>query len=310
MMIFLVNPTASSGNGRKVWDRLKVMLDEKGCDYRVIMLTHPGHAQELAAALSRKGREVTVVIVGGDGTVNDFLQGLEERSHMRLGVIPVGSGNDLVRGLSLPSEPEKCLEKILSCTQTRPLNIGTAAPGPAGDRPENSIAFGVSSGFGYDALVCHRVANSRGKSIFNRFGLGKLVYLFTALKLLLTIRPARMQITLDEEKSVTFDRVFFAAAMNTRFEGGGFKFCPEADAGDGYLDVIVAEGFSRIGILAALPLALAGKHTKKRGIHIYRCRRAQIVSDKEACLHTDGEARGFHTQVTWSLQDESLQVLS
>lgn len=86
--------------------------------------------------------------------------------------------------------------------------------------------------------------------------MGKLIYLMVALKQFLFLTPSPVTITLDGNKPQTFSRTWFAAVMNQKYEGGGFKFCPDASPEDGLLDVIVIEGISKLKMLFCLPSAL------------------------------------------------------
>ena len=303
MLFFIVNPTSSSGNGIRIWKNLQKKLRSQDIPFRRLILKNPGDASAAAAKLSRLQDHGTVVIVGGDGTINEFLNGLTKSSHLTISVIPTGSGNDFARGLNLPANPQVCLDHILKSKRHELLNTGLVRSG------EKQACFGVSSGIGFDAAVCYEAAKGSFKTFLNRIRLGKLVYLITALHMLLTIRPFSLKLTMDGKTTVSFPRTWFAAAMNTRFEGGGFMFCPEADPCDGSLDLIIAEGISRFRILATIPLAFSGAHVKKPGIHIYRCHRADINADRPSCVHTDGEHFDFCTDVTWELKNEGLKVI-
>ena len=115
---------------------------------------------------------------------------------------------------------------------------------------------------------------------------------------------------MDDQKLLTYQNVYFAAAMNTRYEGGGFMFCPKASPVDNYLDLIVVEGLSKWKTLLILPTAFKGKHVKFQGIHIFRCRRAVIQSDREVCVHIDGEHFGFCKKVSFGLLKEKLRVIA
>ena len=90
-------------------------------------------------------------------------------------------------------------------------------------RNNKKSRFGISTGIGYDAGVCQEVLATPLKKVFNRLGLGKLIYLFIALKQLIFINPGKMTVTLDGENTFSYDHVYFTAVMNQKYEGGGFK---------------------------------------------------------------------------------------
>ena len=304
MYYFIVNPSASSGNGLIVWLQVEAHLKQRGVSYRHYLLSGPGEARRIAAGLCTKEENVTAIVVGGDGTINEFLSGLTRFDNITFAYIPTGSGNDFARGLRLPSDPAACVSMILRSEKYRRINIGTVnSDGKTG-------RFAVSSGMGFDAAVCHAAYRSRIKKALNRFHLGRLVYLINALGLLITIKPFRAKVLIDDNDLLIFDRILFAAAMNTPYEGGGFMFAPGADPSDGYIDLLIAEGIPKPMIPFMLPTALFGKHLGFSGVHLYHCKKAVIESTSEACVHMDGEHFGFHRKVTFSLMGETLRLIT
>ena len=245
-----------------------------------------------------------MVVVGGDGTINEFLSGLKNYEDITFACIPTGSGNDFCRGLRLPSDPAACVDLILKASRYRRINIGTVTSG------HETGCFAVSSGMGFDAAVCYHSLRSHLKNVLNRLHLGKLVYLFTAIKLLIMQKPYHARVLIDDKELLIFDRILFAAAMNTPYEGGGFKFAPDADPSDDCIDLLIAEGIPKPIVFLFMPTAFFGKHLGLSGVHLYRCKKAVIYSESEECVHTDGEHFGFRQKITFSLKKEKLRVIA
>ena len=111
-----------------------------------------------------------------------------------------------------------------------------------------------------------------------------------------------MRITLDDQKPITFPKVYFIAAMNQRYEGGGFEFCPKADPKDNLLDIIVVSGLSKFKILCLLPTAF-------KGIYTYQCKRAKIESVQVLPVHTDGEADLRSDTATFALEPDRIRFI-
>ena len=147
------------------------------------------------------------------------------------------------------------------------------------------------------------------KDMLNWFHLGKLVYTGTALKQLFTSRLCPMKLTLDDGQELIYPHAFFAAVMNLPYEGGGFRFAPDADPCSDHFTLVIAEGLSKPRILSILPLAFSGRHVGKPGIHLITCRRVVIQTDHPLCVHTDGEIFGFHEEVTFEAHPERLNVI-
>ena len=303
MYYFIVNPASSSGKGMRLWEQAEAILREREIEYESYLLEGPGEAASLAEYLSLNKTPCTIIVVGGDGTINEFLGGLATFDDITFGYIPTGSGNDFARGMHLPSSLEDLMNIILEPSKFRSINIGVTSSG------DTKKYFAVSSGIGFDAAVCYESDSSSLKKTLNKLHLGKLIYLINALRMLFSMETLSIRLLTDDNQLMTFSGVYFVTAMNTRYEGGGFMFCPKASPVDDFLDLIVAEGIPRLKILLVLPTAFFGKHTNFRGVHIYRCRRAVIQSETEACVHIDGEHFGFCKKVSFDLLKSRLKMI-
>jgi len=304
MYYFIVNPKSRSGKGLKLWESISGILEKEKVPYKVFFTEKSGHATLLSSELSSRKEPCVIVAVGGDGTANEVIDGLCSYDSIRFGYIPTGSGGDLARSLSLPRDPSASLQMILHPTRISRLSVGFSVFNG------KKHHFIVSSGIGFDAAVCHEAMHSRIKHVLNRMGLGKLTYLGIALKQLILLKPFSVKLTLDGEKTLSFKNTFFAAVMNLKYEGGGFMFCPDADPGDTYLDICLVEKMPKLKILCLLPTAFGGHHTKFKGIHILRCRQLSVEAGSPQYLHTDGEAPGACSQVSFSLSKEKLPFIT
>ena len=124
MYHFIANPNARSGQGLALWEKIKLKLIAEHIDYQIHFTHHRHHATEIAAELTASGDPVTIVVLGGDGSVDEVICGLQNLSLVTLGYIPIGSGNDFGRGLALPSDTMKALDLVLHSEQTRKINLG------------------------------------------------------------------------------------------------------------------------------------------------------------------------------------------
>lgn len=315
MYYFIVNPISGCGRGKKIWKSIQEKLEQLSVTYEAFLLRYEGEAQKIANSLSKLQKPFTLVVVGGDGTLSEVFDGLSSFEYVTLGCIPTGSGNDFMRGLGLRKSPLDALHMILNPTKIRNIKIGTVSSvRPDASSQENSLpqkrsSFGVSSGIGFDAAVCNGAYQSGLKTFLNWFHLGKLVYTGTALKQLFASRLCPAKLILDDETVLSYDKLFFAAAMNMPYEGGGFMFAPNAVPDSGTFILCIAEGLSKPRILTLLPLAFAGKHVGKRGIHLIPCKKAEIHTQIPLCVHTDGEVYGFCDAITFEAQKELLSVI-
>lgn len=303
MYTFIINPNARTGLGGKIWNDLEILLKKRKVDYQAFLTKYRGHATRITQRLLSENKRRTLIVLGGDGTINEVINGIPDFASVTLAYIPIGSSNDFARGMHLSCRPHEALEHILHPSRFAYLSIGTT------DYGTHRRHFAVSSGIGFDAEVCCRISFSRLKLLLNRLSLGKFSYVGVALQSLFLQTPKSMVITLDGKKRASFKKVYFAAAMNQKFEGGGFMFCPKAEPEDDFLDIIVAEGLPKLKILCLLPTAFFGKHTKFSGIHIYRCKTAVMESEIPLPFHTDGEPISLQRRICVSLKPQKIRLI-
>ena len=233
---FIINPKARSGMGERVWKALEPEVRKRRIEYLSFLTKRRKHAEKIAAKITGDGGEYTIVVLGGDGTVNEVINGIAFPERTTLGYIPNGSSNDFARGLGIPREPQKALEVVLRPQEHVCMDIGEIS------REGGSRRFLVSAGIGFDAAVCHEVCVSKWKAVLNRIGLGKLSYAVVALDRLRKDSYVKLHMTFLDGTEKVFPHTYFTAFMNLPYEGGGFRFCPKASPQDGLLDVVVLYG--------------------------------------------------------------------
>ncbi len=304
MYTFIVNPNARSGMGKKVWNKLEQLLKERNISYEVHFTQYQKHATHLAYNTTADGNEHTLIALGGDGTVNEVVNGIRDFTKVTLGYIPIGSGNDFARGLQLPKNPKKALQQILVCPQISEVNVCNLS------YKNKTRRFAVSCGIGFDADICHESVVSRLKRVLNKLKLGKLTYVCIALHRLFVTKPCTIHVTFDHGETKSFSEARFVAIMNNRYEGGGVKFCPKAKNDDDLLDIIVVDKVSKFKVLCVLPLALFGWHTWVRGVHIYTCSHVEIQAEKALPVHADGEIIYLQRHLKAQCIPERLRVIT
>ncbi len=260
---------------------------------------------------------INLIVLGGDGTVNEALQGISDFDMVNLGYIPTGSSNDLARALKLERDPVKLMTKILDGAHPRMIDLGiltyesdTHIMSRLHKCPEQkSRYFIVSSGIGFDAAVCEEALSSSIKNTLNKLRLGKLTYLGIALKQLITAKPVACEIYLDGRDVIRIPKFLFTAFMIHPYEGGGFCFCPQADNGDGMLDLCVVGNLPKLLILIALPTAFFGKHYIFPQINHYTASSVRIKTSLPLWVHTDGEVYWKSSQISISCLKQRLRFL-
>jgi len=295
MYEILVNPGAHSGRGIELFKKVESVFKEKKVDYHVNYTNHFTENDTVIPDLyneyKSKGEVLHLIVMGGDGTVNGVLQKLPAFDNLKLSVIPLGSGNDLVRDLDIKGNIRNITRHLLETPITRRIDIGNIhCENKENPEEGTDLRFIVSAGIGYDAAVCEEAMRSPVKNILNKLGLGKLIYLVVALKQLAGVKYIEGTLTIDSV-SYSLKQFLLAAAMNHRYEGGGFMFGPEAKDDDGMLEICTVSEVSRLRALRILPTAFSGRHFRFDGVNHYRTGELEFKSDTPLWVHTDGEVR-------------------
>ena len=315
MYYFIVNPASKTGVGAKYWNRVEKVLKERNIAYQVRFSKAAGQVEEIVRKLTKETKEklIHLVILGGDGTVNEAVQGIEDFEKVNLSYIPTGSSNDLARDMGISKNPEEALEGILKAERELYMDMGLVEYQRAFHKgkevPVKERRFMVGCGIGFDAAVCEESMHSKFKNVLNKLKLGKLTYVGIALKQLIQSEMINGKIILDDTKEISIKRMLFTESMVHHYEGGGFKFCPDAVDNDGLLDFCVAADASKLKVLRILPTAYDGKHVRFKEITMLRGKKAVIEADKPMWVQTDGEVKAQAKKITVSDLGEKVHFI-
>lgn len=311
MYYFIVNYTGGSGKAKKTWDRVHLLLKQKGIEYKAYVTKYGGHATELAKRISELEEEdIRLIVVGGDGTINEVLNGITDFERIRFGVIPTGSGNDFARGMNIPRNTDEALDKILSSTRGMDIDLGEVTTESGYRR-----IFGISSGIGLDAIVCKKMLNSKTKNFLNRFKIGHIAYILLTISTLFTMETYKVKVWMKlrdsegGEQSLSFKDLIFLAAMNFPAEGGGVPMNPNAKADDGMLSICAVNGIPKWRTFLMLPVLMKEKHMGKKGFMLQDVEYLVFDADRPMVLHGDGEYLGDEKHIEMRVLRNILNVM-
>lgn len=266
---FVTNPTAGAGGAGSKLAAAHARLAEHT---RVVpvQVDRPDEVGPTLARLHRAGALERVVCAGGDGIVHLCAQGLAHTG-VPLGIVPVGTGNDIARALGLPTDLEAAVDAALG----EPTLV---------DLVDGASAFGVSvvtAGFSGDV-------NARANAL--RFPRGQHRYTLATLLELRQLKPRALR--LDVDGDVHDLEVSMLAIGNTAHFGGGMQICPEADPTDGLLDVVAVDAVSPLRLARFLPTVFGGRHVERPEVRTYRGVEITITADPPLRVWADGEELG------------------
>lgn len=288
----IVNPSAGGGSTGKKWPHISELLSDAGLSFDHEFTEGVGHGTDIAKEAVAKGYEL-VIAVGGDGTVNEVVNGLVDeggKGRATLGIISMGTGGDAARSLGIPRDyPQAC--RLLAHPGGRVIDLGAVEYAVGRERVQR--LFFNTAGLGFDAAVVERQKDFPG--IFK----GTLPYVIC---LLLTMGGYHnKKVTLDIEGAKEEHRVFLVVVNNGRYFGGGMKVAPNADVCDGLLDVIVIGDVSKPKFLWNFPKVYRGTHITHPKISARWAKSIEVDSIERVLLQLDGELVGEAPARFWVL---------
>lgn len=234
----------------------------------------PGDLAQHAARAVRQGADL-VVAAGGDGTLNEVLNGVARvrggLARVSLGLLPLGTGNDLARTLEIPTDIKDAVARLAE-GRVRRLDVA---------RMDGRLFLNASAG-GFTAETSARVS-TRMKA-----WAGKLAYLVGGVQALQEYTPVLTEIALDGRRQTARLQLF--AVCNGRTLGGGHTLAPEAEPDDGWLDVVLVTGESQLDLMALLPKLSSGEHVDEAQVEYSRARQVSLRFATRTKVNVDGEA--------------------
>jgi diacylglycerol kinase (ATP) len=264
---FLVNPAAAGGRLRREWPRVRERLAALGIEVVFTWTARPGHASELAASLAERGEDV-VVAVGGDGTVDEVLQGLHAAGRGALGILPLGTGNDCARTLGIPLGLPRAAA-VLAQPELRRVDLLSAG----GRVVLNAVGVGLLGAINVNAAALKWV---RGMPAYLAAGVGTLA------------QWRCPEIELRTAEATYVGPMTILAVHNGVTTGGGFPLCPAARPDDGALDVTLVTATTVVSRLGAIADCLRGTLGRRSFTRELVAPRIELACDEPLPCHWDG----------------------
>ena len=270
----ILNPAARSERAKRLKSQIEALADGVTIKYT----EGPGDAEAKAERAVEQGY-TTIVAAGGDGTINEVVNGLTgfaenegKQPDVTLGILPIGTVNVFSMELGIPSQLEKAWDVIVR-GKTRTVDLARA----------NDHRFVQLAGVGFDAQI---VARTEWKS---KKRLGPLSYVLTGAQIV-TEKPPKIVVKTEEGKTY---KGSFVLIGNGRFYGGPFPIFKEAKIDDGLLDICIFEQMNPLALVWYLQGILTGKHTTFPDVRYFKSRSVRVESEERVPVEVDGELLGF-----------------
>ena len=268
MYDIIVNPIGGKGKSLKALKQVEKILSDHKQEYKIHNTERPGHATEIAAELTKKPG-VKLIVLGGDGSFNEVLNGISDFGNVTLGIVACGTGNDFIRASGHPRKIKDAMDVILRG------ETGYIDYIDVGSRRCLNVA-----GAGMDVDVLIRYAEMKA---FH----GKIKYYASLFDTLAHVKWHKLRITIDGK---SMDKsVFMIGVGNGTCIGGGMPICPNAKVDDGLLSIVIVNEMKKSRIPVELPGFLSGKHIKKDYTEEYSGKEVRIEVLDEGKIELDGE---------------------
>ena len=302
----IVNPNAGKRRGEKDWPKIAALLTGEGFDYIHEFTAHRDHAIILTEKYIRDGFR-KIIVVGGDGTLNEvvngiFRQDIAETTGIMVGMIMVGTGNDWGRMYNLKVKYKKAVRAI----KKQRLFIQDAGMVKYYEGADEITRHFVNiAGLGYDALVTRMTNNTKETG-----GGGTMTYLVNLLKGLFRYHHAYLDIVIDGE-SVYRGKVFSMSVGICKYNGGGMMQLPFAVPDDGLFDVTIFKNVTKLTVIRHIKKLYAGTFTDLPFVQTHTGKAISIISstDDQSQLETDGESLG-QTPISFQIIPKSVKVIT
>jgi len=281
-MLLIINPGSRAGRSPLTHRYWCSELESQGISFDVARTEAPGHARKLARSANRYG---TVVAVGGDGTINEVLDGLllAGREDVTMGVLYAGTSPDFCRFHGIPTEPAAALGRLLEGA-VRAVDAVRIRYRGDGDE-EITGHFGCSCSVGMGAAVAS-ISNRLRPRLGDVLGTG-----FAVVRALVMQKPVRMQVTVDDDPLELFP-VNHLVVLKNPFIASGLKLDVDLEPADGRLCLVAAHGHSSLGMLKLLPGFYSGSAIRAPGVFSRFCDRVSLRADTGYPMEFDGDPHG------------------
>ena len=301
--IAIVNLTAGGGKTKKDWPLISQILNREGIRFEPYFTDRRLHASIIARNKIKEGYS-KIIVVGGDGTMNEVINGVFSQKRIQttevmLGMISVGTGNDWARTFNIPSDYEGAVRTIKE-QKTFIQDAGLVSYLRNGK--EWKRYFINIAGMGFGARVVERTNHmkERGKS-------GPLLYFYNIFYSLVKYRSTSAIIEMD---GISYNRNIFSLNVGIgKYNGGGMIQVPHAIVDDGLYSVTLIKKIGKLNVLANIKRLYNGSITSHSKVETYMARTLQIDGPTLLQIETDGETLG-HVPVSFQIIPRSVRVIS
>lgn len=304
--LVIVNPNSGKRRGEKDWVTIHGLLKAHNFIFKNVFTEYQGHATEITIEMLKAGYK-NIMVVGGDGTLNEVINGVlgqkeTPSNDVKIGIIPIGTGNDWGRMYNIPADYKKAIQII---KEGKSFIQDAGLVSYLKNEKKYSRYFINIAGMGYDALVAKKTNLMKEKG-----GGGPLAYLINLLLGLIQYKHTYLLIDIDN-KNVFQGEVFSLSIGICKFNGGGMMQLPFAVPNNGLFDITLIKKASKFKVITNIKNLFDGSFINMPEVKTFTGKKISIQSKpaNTAYLETDGESLG-HSPFMFTILPKSIQIIS
>lgn len=287
----IVNTFANHGKSKVSWASVQAELNQRAVNYSFELTHRPGDARQIAHQFVTKltpadYQKTVILVVGGDGTLNDTLNGIKDAkvSDIPLSFIPSGNNNSFARGIGLATDPLAALQQTLNAQEPCYYDVGFYQ-----EMSHNTQGYFLNDfSVGQDAYLVSMLHHQKRSRLLEKFHLGFISYFFALFKAYLDQESFPVTLRLDDQYEF-FKHSSIVNVSNQPFISGGLVLSPEASATDQQLDLVVADNMNLLKFILLGFSVYFRKKFRFPGIHHYKSKEMHLLVNSVEFGQIDGE---------------------
>ena len=301
--LVVVNPNAGGRKAERDWPRIESLLHSRQLDFDMVKTKYRHHAIRLVAEMIEQENYRKIIAVGGDGTVNEVVNGIFGQQsvasrEISLGVIMIGTGNDWGKMFDIPQDYAESIDLIVK-GKTFVQDVGYATYFLNDE--QHKRYFINAAGLGFDAMVTDATNRDKDAGKSSTFS-----YFKSLLGSLFRYKPVEVRIKIDN-REILNGKLFTLSLAIGKYTGGGMQQNPGAIPDDGLFDLMLVDRIAKTKLIRKIKKLYDGSINDIKEVQSYRLGSMQVESDYKLMLEVDGENLG-HAPFSFGIIPESLQV--
>ena len=280
----IINPTSGNGASKKLWPKIKQELEDNNFEFEFAFTKHPNHSKKLLQKPVNQNIN-HIICVGGDGTIHNIVNAIlqlkkQSADNIKLGVIPIGTGNDWVKTHGISSKNYKQAIQVILKDKLKQQDIGKIT---LDNNKNKEVYFNNLAGVGFDGYIVTKVSKYKH--------LGAIAYLMGTLMGLFSFKNYNATVTINSEiKRVKALMILIGIC---KYSGGGMQLTKSPVYNDGLFDISIAENFKAFDIIKNIIKLFNGKVTNSKKISTYKTTEISVNTEINQPIQADGELLGY-----------------